>query len=106
MPEALAWPPKKEDLERMYLVERMSAAKIAQAYGLKYKSPKVAESTVLYQLRRNGIARRDRAEHIRKVTAEMADSWVTRYEAGESLKRSQGTRWTRSPCGTISGREG
>jgi hypothetical protein len=68
MEEGLAWPPTKEDLERMCLVERLSAAKIAKAYGLKYKNPKVAESTVLYQLKKNGIARRDRAEHVRKIT--------------------------------------
>ena len=85
--EGLAWPPKKEDLERMYLVEKLSAAKIAKAYGLKYKTPKVAESTILYQLKRNGIARRDKADHTRKVTQAMEDEWVRRYQAGESLKQ-------------------
>lgn len=83
----LAWPPAKEDLERLYLVEKLSAEKIARVYGLKYKNPKVAESTILYQLKKKGIARRDRAEHVRKVTVEMVDEWVRRYQAGESLKR-------------------
>jgi hypothetical protein len=85
--EGLVWPPTKEDLERLYLVERLSAAKIAKVYDLKYDSPKVAESTILYQLKKNGIVRRDRAEHVRKVTSEMVDGWVKRYEAGESLKQ-------------------
>jgi LAGLIDADG DNA endonuclease family protein len=88
--ERLAWPPNREDLERLYLVEKMSAAKIARAYGLKYKNPKVAESTVLYHLRRDGIRRRDAAEHIRKVTDPMVDEWVVRYQAGESLKQIAG----------------
>jgi LAGLIDADG-like domain len=87
MTEGLPWPPRKEDLERMYLQENLSAAKIANAYGLHYKSPKVAESTVLYHLRRNGIPRRDRTEHVRRVTPEMVDDWVGRYQSGESLKR-------------------
>lgn len=90
MSERLAWPPRKEDLERFYLIEKLSAAKIATVYGLKYKNPKVAESTVLYQLRRNGIPRRDRAEHVRKVTPEMVDEWGKRYNAGESLKQIAG----------------
>ena len=87
MSGTLAWPPKREDLERLYSGEKLSAAKIAEAYGLKYRSPKVAESTILYHLKKNGIQRRDRAEHIRKVTEEMVDGWVARYQAGESLKQ-------------------
>jgi hypothetical protein len=88
--EGLGWPPKKEDLMRLYLIEKLSAAKIARAYGLRYKTPKVAESTVLYQLRKSGIKRRNPAEHIRKVTEEMADDWMRRYQAGESLKQIAG----------------
>lgn len=87
MPEGLPWPPRKQDLERLYLGEKLSASRIAQVYGLKYKNTKVAESTILYQLRRNGIERRDPAEHIRKVTEELADEWVRRYQSGESLKK-------------------
>jgi hypothetical protein len=87
LPDRLVWPPRKEDLERMYLGQRLSAMKIAEAYGLRYASPKTAESTVLYHLRRNGIPRRDPAEHVRKVTQEMVDEWAKRYEAGASLKQ-------------------
>ena len=90
MTEGVGWPPVKEDLVRLYLVEKLSAARIARVYGLRYKSPKVAESTVLYQLRKNGIKRRDPAEHIRKVTEEMVDEWTKRYQAGESLKQIAG----------------
>jgi hypothetical protein len=84
---ALQWPPKPEDLRRLYVDERLSAARIAARYGLQYASPKTAESTVLYHLRKNGIVRRDKAEHARKVTDEMVDLWVRRYEAGEPLKQ-------------------
>lgn len=87
MPEKPVWPPTKEDLERFYLVEKLSAAKIGEVYGLKYKNSKVAESTVLYQLKKNGIERRDRTEHISKVTSEEVQDWVRRYQAGESLKK-------------------
>jgi intein-encoded DNA endonuclease-like protein len=82
-----AWPPTKEDLERLYLVEHLSAAKIAKEYGLEYKTPKVAESVILYQLRKNGIQRRSSTEHVEKVTSDMVDEWVKRYEGGESLKQ-------------------
>jgi len=85
-----AWPPTKEDLERLYLDQKLSAGKIATAYGLKYKNAKVAESTVLYQLKKNGIRRRDRADHVRKVTEAIVDEWVGRYRAGESLKQIAG----------------
>jgi hypothetical protein len=88
--QKLAWPPTKEDLERLYLREHLSAMKIAIVYGLKYPSPKTAESTVLHHLKKNGIGRRDSAEHIRKVTTEMVDEWVKRYQAGESLKQIAG----------------
>jgi len=77
-------------LERLYLVEHLSAAKIARIYELKYKTPKVAESVVLYQLKKNGIPRRDSADHIRKVASQTVDEWVTRYQAGESLKQIAG----------------
>src|SRR6266849_3203491 len=88
--QKLAWPPTKEDLERLYLHDHLSAMKIAVVYGLKYPSPKTAESTILHHLKKNGIGRRDRAKHIRKVTTEMVDEWVKRYQAGESLKQIAG----------------
>lgn len=88
--ERLAWPPRAEDLKRLYADEHLSAARIAKVYGLQYASPKTAESTVLYHLKRAGIARRDAAEHVRKATPEMVDEWVRRYEAGESLKQIAG----------------
>lgn len=83
----LRWPPRAEDLQKLYVDEHLSAAKIAKAYGLKYASEKTAESTVLYHLKKAGVPRRDPAEHVRKVTPEMADEWVGRYKSGESLKQ-------------------
>jgi hypothetical protein len=84
------WPPKKEDLEELYLAQRLSAMKISRVYGLKYPNPKSGETMVLWYLRKYGIQRRDKAEHIRKVTEEMVDEWVKRYAQGESLKQIAG----------------
>ncbi|MDA4136106.1 MAG: hypothetical protein OK449_03780 [Thaumarchaeota archaeon] len=92
--DTLPWPPRPEDLRRLYIDEHPSAAKIAARYGLKYASPKTAESTVLYHLKKNGISRRDKAEHIRRVTEEMVDGWVKRYETGESLKQIGGDEFS------------
>jgi hypothetical protein len=86
----LAWPPSMEDLARLYVDRRLSAAKIARVYGLSYRSDKTAESTILHHLKKNGIARRGAAAHARKVTEAMADEWARRYESGESLKRIAG----------------
>jgi len=85
-PGELSWPPKKKDLERLYLVDKLSAMRIAEAYGLKYKTPKVAESTILYHLKRNGIKRRDSVALSTKFSEETVDEWVRRYQEGESLK--------------------
>ena len=82
----LTWPPTKEDLERLYVEERLSAMKISKQYGLAYPNPKSGETMILYHLKRHGISRRD-AAHISKVTKETVDEWVKRYEAGESLKQ-------------------
>ena len=92
----LAWPPLAEDLKRLYLEQKLSASKIATAYGLKYASAKTAESTILYHLKKNGISRRDPAAHIRKVTETMVDEWIVRYQKGESLKQIAGDAVDRS----------
>ncbi len=84
------WPPKKEELEELYLAQRLSAMKIYRLYGARYPNPKSGESMVLWYLRKFGIQRRDKAEHIRKVTDEMVDGWVKRYTEGESLKQIAG----------------
>jgi hypothetical protein len=84
--EELRWPPNKEDLLRLYVEQKLSAAKIAESYGLKYANPKSGETLVLYHLKKFGIARRDKAEHVRKVTEEMVDQWARRYQGGASLK--------------------
>jgi len=87
----LVWPPSAEDLKRLYLEQKLSASKVAEAYGLKYASAKTAESTILYHLKKNGIARRDAAAHLRKVTETMVDEWIVRYQDGESLKQIAGS---------------
>ncbi len=88
--EKLAWPPLREDLQRLYLEQKLSASKIAKVYGLTYASDKTAESTILYHLKKNGIARRDAAGHVRKVADAMIDDWIVRYRKGESLKQIAG----------------
>lgn len=45
---------------------------------------------ILWYLKKFGIPRRDSAEHVRKVTEEMVNGWVRRYDAGESLKQLAG----------------
>jgi len=64
--------------------------KIAKVYGLRYDSPKTAESTILHHLKRNGIVRRDAAEHIRRVSPEIVERWIERYQNGESLRQIAG----------------
>ncbi len=81
-------------MERLYLVEKLSAAKIARLYGLKHPNPKSSETLVLYHLRMFGIARRDAAAHMRKVTEPIIDEWVKRYTAGESLKQVAGSEFS------------
>src|SRR5437867_1804746 len=48
-PSRLVWPPAAEDLKRLYIDEKLSAAKIAERYGLdkKFARLKSAESTIL-----------------------------------------------------------
>jgi len=84
------WPPRREDLLRFYEVEGLSAARIANLYGLKHPNPKSSETLVLYHLKKFGIRRRDPADHVRKITEETANEWATRYASGESLKQIAG----------------
>ncbi len=71
MTEVPAWPPTIKDLERLYLVEKLSAAKIAKIYGLKYKNLKVAESTVLYHSRGTG----SRGVMLRSTSERLPKGW-------------------------------
>ena len=88
------WPPKREDIEELYLAQRLSAMKISRLYGLKYPNPKSGESLVLWYLKKFGIKRRDKAEHVRKVTEEMVEQWIPRYRKGESLKQIAGEEFS------------
>src|SRR3989441_10327672 len=89
-----AWPPKKEELEKFYLAQRLSAMKISRIYGLKYPNPKSGETMVLWYLKKFGIKRRDKAEHVRKVTEGMVERWIPRYQKGESLKQIAGEEFS------------
>jgi len=76
----LSRPPSRDELLRLYIDQKLSAAKIAEVYCLTYANPKTAESTILHHLKKNGIKRRDAAEHVRKVSEEMVDGWILRYQ--------------------------
>src|SRR2546427_3034839 len=89
-----AWPPKKQELEQLYLAQRLSAMKISRVYGLKYPNPKSGETMVLWYLKKFGIKRRDKAEHVRKVTEGMVERWIPRYQKGESLKQIAGEEFS------------
>ncbi|MBI3115807.1 MAG: LAGLIDADG family homing endonuclease [Thaumarchaeota archaeon] len=84
----LEWPPKKDDLRRLYIEERLSAAKIALAYGLKTPNPRSAATLVEYHLKKNGIERRNRAEELQRQTKSTVDEWSARYPHVESTTPS------------------
>ena len=50
----LQWPPTKEDLERLYVEQRLSAMKISKVYGLKYPNPKSGATMILFYLKKEG----------------------------------------------------
>ena len=75
----LAWPPTKEDLQRLYVDQKLSAAKIAKAYGLKTGNPRSAAFLVTYHLKRHRIDRRDRIEELRKETAAIVQAWKANH---------------------------
>jgi len=87
-----------DEPQRLYVQQGFSAAKIAKLYGLKYKIPKVAESTVLYQLKRDGIKRRTlnvlpirHLEKVEKVQLARRRAEAISRNACEEL----GTEWER-----------
>jgi hypothetical protein len=79
----LDWPPSKEDLQRLYLDQRLSARKIARLYGIG------GHSAIIYRLRKEGILPRAPAP-FHKLHEERVDAWVRRYQGGESLKQIAG----------------
>ncbi len=80
----LEWPPNEADLRRLYVEERLSAAKIALAYGRKTANRRSAAELVMYYLKKYGIERRDRVEELRKQTKSTVDAWSARYPYDES----------------------
>jgi hypothetical protein len=75
----LTWPPTQEDLQRLYVEQRLSAAKIAKAYGLKTGNPRSAAFLVTYHLRKYGIDRRDRIEELQKRTDAIVRAWKEKF---------------------------
>ncbi|MDA4117232.1 MAG: LAGLIDADG family homing endonuclease [Thaumarchaeota archaeon] len=83
----LAWPPTEHDLQRLYLEEQLSAAKIAKVYGRNTKNPRSAAFLITYYLKKYGIERRDRVEELRKDTEAIVEAWKAKHpkvEDGEA----------------------
>jgi hypothetical protein len=78
----LSWPPTKEDLERLYLEERLSAEGIAARYG---RSGRYPGAIVYHYLRKYGIPIRDRTAHQRHMSEEEVAACVMKYREGKSL---------------------
>jgi LAGLIDADG DNA endonuclease family protein len=80
----LAWPPTKEDMQRLYVDEKLSAAKIAKIYGRNTKNPRSGAFLILYYLRKNGIDRRDRIEELQKETEVTIAAWTEKNPKQEN----------------------
>ena len=80
----LTWPPTKEDLQRLYVEQRLSAAKIAKVYQLNTPNPKSAVELVRYHLKRNGIERRNRIQELCKETEATVTVWKEKHPKQES----------------------
>ncbi|HVC26764.1 MAG TPA: hypothetical protein VND40_01245 [Nitrososphaerales archaeon] len=90
--EGVTWPPSKEDLKRLYVDEKLSAAKIAKVYGLKTRNPRSAAFLVTYHLKKHGIERRDRIEELRKETEAVVVVWTVKYpkkKGGEQTRPAE-----------------
>jgi hypothetical protein len=79
----LAWPPIKEDLQRLYVDEKLSAAKIAVVYGLNTPNPRSATFLVAYHLKKHGITMRNRVEELRKEAEKVVAAWKAKYPKKE-----------------------
>jgi len=80
----LTWPPTKEDLQRLYVDEKHSAAKIAKVYGLNTPNPRSGVELVRYYLKRNGIERRNRIQELCKETEATVAAWKEKHPEQES----------------------
>ena len=61
----LTWPPIEEDLQRLYVEQRLSAAKIAKVYGHETGNPRSGAELIRHYLKKYGIKRRDRVAELR-----------------------------------------
>ncbi len=87
--EKVTWPPTKEDLQRLYVDEKLSAAKIAKVYGLKTGNPRSAAFLVTYHLKKHGIERRDRIEELRKEMEAVVAVWKAKYQKKEGGEQTR-----------------
>ncbi len=79
----LTWPPTKEDLQRLYVEQRLSAAKIAKISGRNAKNPKSGAFLILYHLKKYGIKRRDRIAELGRQTESMVTGWKEKHPKQE-----------------------
>jgi len=75
----LTWPPTKEDLQRLYVEQRLSAAKIAKVYGHETGNPRSGAELIRHYLKKYGIERRNRVAELAKDTEDMVTTWKQKH---------------------------
>jgi len=80
----LTWPPTEEDLQRLYVEQKLSTAKIAKVYGRNTNNPRSGAFLVLYHLKKYGIERRVRVAELAKGTEGMVTTWKEKHPKRES----------------------
>ncbi|MDA4116030.1 MAG: hypothetical protein OK442_05700 [Thaumarchaeota archaeon] len=80
----LTWPPTKEDLQRLYVEQKLSASKIAKIYGRNTNNPRSGAFLILYYLKKHGFQRRDRVAELAKETERMVATWKEKHPKREN----------------------
>ena len=75
----LTWPPTKEDLQRLYVEQRLSAAKIAKVYSHETRNPRSGAELIRHYLKKYGIERRDRVAELARTTASDVSEWALKH---------------------------
>jgi LAGLIDADG-like domain len=76
-----AWPPIKGDLQRLYVDDKLSAAKIAKIYGRGTGNRRSGAELIRHYLKKHGIERRNRVAELAKDTEDMVATWKEKHPA-------------------------
>ncbi len=79
-----AWPPIKEDLQRLYVDEKLSAAKIAKVYGHGTGNSRSGAELIRHYLKKYRIERRNRVAELVKDTEDMVTTWKEKHPKQEN----------------------